>query len=218
MGVYGMTQDEDTRIRREHNQYNLDTIFDPNTYHKPALLERNKLVFQKVLDYNLDFQKGLEMCCGWGIIGSSLLLKNAVKELHYTDITQEQLDDCQINVKTCGIADRATVYKSNVWENIDTTFDFIIVNPPWWANKIEYMVNMGLREEAWLDKDWAFHKRFFKGLKEHLNPGGRCLLIESSLGSHISEFEPMVPDGLVASEIKIPTDINPSWLLEVKYA
>ena len=58
----------------------------------------------------------------------------------------------------------------------------------------------------------------FKGLKEHLNPGGRCLLIESSLGSHISEFEPMVPDGLVASEIKIPTDINPSWLLEVKYA
>ena len=72
-------------------------------------------------------------------------------------------------------------------------------------------------EEAWLDEDWQFHLRFFNGLKEHLNPGGRCLLIESSLGSHISIFEPMVPEGMVATEIKIPTDINPSWLLEVKY-
>ena len=35
--------DEETRIRREHNQYNLETIFDPNTYHKPALLESIRL-------------------------------------------------------------------------------------------------------------------------------------------------------------------------------
>lgn len=198
-------------------KYTADTIFTPEIYAKPELLGRNEIIWDMVLDYKLNFKKGLEMCSGWGVIGSSLLLKDTVQELHYTDLMKSEVTGCQENVDASGLTDRATVYQSDVWENIDTTFDLIIVNPPWFNCRVEYWVSMGLRDEAWLDDDWQFHKRFFKGLKQHLNPGGRCLLNESSLGSHISVFEPMIPDGLVAKECKVPVEVNPSWILEISY-
>ena len=42
-------------------KYTSETLFTPEIYAKPELLGRNELIWNKVLDYKLDFKKGLEM-------------------------------------------------------------------------------------------------------------------------------------------------------------
>lgn len=203
------------------NRFTSETIFTPEIYYQSSILDRNLNICDiasKSLKRSVKKRPivtGLDMCCGWGIIGASLLLKDVITYCHFTDIIPNELEDCQANIDACGLEERSKVYGSDVWQNINGKFDFIIANPPWYQNRVEYFMNLELREEAWLDLDWRWHKKFFHGLKEHLNYGGVCLLIEGSTASHVSVFEPMV-EGLQFEAIQFEKqELKTSWIMEI---
>ena len=157
-------------------------------YQQGVALSRNLDLCDIIKSY--DYTTGLDMCCGRGIIGLSLLSYNAIKRCDFTDILQRQVEICINNVKTLELEEKSSVYQSDVWENITNKYDLIIANPPWWPYKVDTMMRQDVYEEAWLDKDWKWHVKFFKGILEHLNPGGRALLVEGGFASHVSIYEP----------------------------
>ena len=200
------------------NTFNLGNIFTEDIYpYDPSRLDRNLQIYDiisKSLNYKHHIQ-GLDMCCGWGVLGAGLLLKNIVTTCHFTDIIPEQIQNCEANLRACGLENVSTVGTSDVWDDIDETYDLIIANPPWFPHRVEWFEELELRQEAWLDPDWQWHKKFFKGLKEHLNPDGVCILIESSLGSHESIFGPMIEGLKYKTHRFVQPNIKSSWLLEI---
>lgn len=209
------------------NTFNLDNIFTTDIYpYDPTRLDRNLEICDMVskslkskFNFRNDFThsiQGLDMCCGWGVLGAGLLLKNVISTCHFTDIIPEQIENCKNNLESCGLENKTKVFESDVWDNIDESYDFIIANPPWFPHRVEWFEELELREEAWLDPDWQWHKKFFKGIKEHLNHNGICFLIESSLGSHESIFGPMV-EGLEYETHRFPQQhLKSSWIMEIK--
>lgn len=76
-----------------------------------------------------DFPKVLDMCCGSGCIGISI--KKLSDKCHVTlaDISDAALELTKENAMVLGAS--CDVIKSNLFENINDRYDFIISNPPY---------------------------------------------------------------------------------------
>lgn len=77
----------------------------------------------------LDKIKGnvLDFGCGYGPIGI-YLSKNTKASVHMIDINKRSLELALKNAETNNVNPK--IYESNIYENIDTMFDYIITNPP----------------------------------------------------------------------------------------
>lgn len=73
----------------------------------------------------------LDMCTGSGCIAISLAFLFHHAQITAVDISQEALDTALLNAKNLNVAKRINFVKSNLFKNIDKTFDFIISNPPY---------------------------------------------------------------------------------------
>ena len=104
-----------------------------------------------------DAQSLLDVGCGYGTLG--IVLKGQRPELDVTmvDVNKRALqlarDNCIANH-----LDGVKIKESNVYENVDGTFDLIVTNPPIRAGK---KVVHGI----------------LKGAKDHLNPNGRLVVV-----------------------------------------
>ena len=125
-----------------------------------GVFSKNKLDFgshvliQTLLQEDLS-GKGLDMGCGVGVIGISILAEHKRVEMDMVDINNRALRLCQSNVVRNGL--KANVFLSDGFKNIQETYDFIVSNPP---------IRQG--------KEFLF--RFYEESKSHLKDGG-CLYI-----------------------------------------
>ena len=72
---------------------------------------------------------GLDLGCGLGAIGITLIKHFGVK-MEMTDINNTAVSLTKQNLIKNNVQHSANVYYSNGFENINTTFDFIVSNPP----------------------------------------------------------------------------------------
>ncbi|WP_454994784.1 class I SAM-dependent methyltransferase [Bulleidia extructa] len=125
-----------------------------------GVFSKNKLDFgshvliQTLLQEDLS-GKGLDMGCGVGTIGISILAEHKKVEMDMVDINNRALRLCRSNVVRNGL--KANVFLSDGFKNIQETYDFIVSNPP---------IRQG--------KEFLF--RFYEESKSHLKDGG-CLYI-----------------------------------------
>lgn len=97
---------------------------------------------KKMVDYGsqvllncLDFAKGdrvLDVGCGYGPMGLSLAKAQGV-EATLVDINQRALDLAQQNARRNQV--EARIFQSNLYDEVEGTFDHIISNPPIRAGK-----------------------------------------------------------------------------------
>lgn len=100
--------------------------------------------------------KGLDMGCGIGVIGISLLANDSDLQMDMVDINNRSLRLCQFNIQKNGL--KANVFNSDCFSNIDQTYDFIVSNPP---------IRQG--------KEFLFN--FYKESKMHLKEGGSLYIV-----------------------------------------
>ncbi|WP_153052489.1 methyltransferase, partial [Streptococcus suis] len=84
---------------------------------------------------NLYFEKGasvLDVGCGYGPIGLTLAKVFSTKTT-LIDINSRALDLATKNAERNGVI--AKIYQSNIYENVDETFNHIVSNPPIRAGK-----------------------------------------------------------------------------------
>lgn len=81
----------------------------------------------------MDGKRVLDLGCGWGVIGISIAKRHPDADVHLSDINPRAVALAKRNAKKNNVD--VTVHKSDIFENIDDTFDVIVTNPPIRAGK-----------------------------------------------------------------------------------
>ena len=76
----------------------------------------------------------LDVGCGIGIIGITLAKMYPQTKIEMIDVNQKALKLTNDNIKTNNVKN-AICYESNIYQNVQNTFDVIVTNPPIRAGK-----------------------------------------------------------------------------------
>lgn len=131
-------------------------------------IDRGTYIFLKVLlSLNLG-ERILDLGSSYGALG--LTLASFMKDASVTlaEINTRALTLCKENAHTLGLDSRVTCLQSDIYSNIEGTFNSIVINPPTHAGK-KVIYEM------------------YKGAKNHLIDGGSLfIVIKKSLGASSS--------------------------------
>ena len=160
----------DTQIRDMKLKFrSCDSIFSKNEVDEGTLTLLNT-IFDK-----LDLKgNGLDLGCGYGVIGISLIKQLGVN-CDMIDVNGTAVELSIHNLMLNGVRAGAKVFKSNGFENVDSNYDFIVTNPP---------IKTG--------KKLLFE--LMDGCFDHLNQGGTLTLVirkshgEESLKKKLTEL------------------------------
>ena len=107
-----------------------DSIFSKN-----EIDEGTRTLLNTIFD-QLDLKgNGLDLGCGYGVIGMSLIKYFGVN-CDMIDVNGTAVELSTHNLMINGIKKGANVFKSNGFENVDSTYDFIVTNPPIKTGKV----------------------------------------------------------------------------------
>ena len=101
--------------------------------------------------------RALDLGCGWGAVGVLLGKKYPDVSLLMADVNERAVALAAKNLARNGVKNARAV-ESDVYENVDGTFDFIVTNPPIRAGK-------------------AVIYSMFDGARDRLSPGGRLYVV-----------------------------------------
>ena len=112
------------------------TLVSDNGVFSKDKLDEGTFAFLKVLVPLRLSEEILDLGCGYGPIGLTIALTSKEARITLADINTRALALCEENAKQLGLSPRVTVLQSNIYENIEGTFNSIVVNPPIRAGKI----------------------------------------------------------------------------------
>ncbi len=123
-----------------------DDTLKSNIHESVAIINKQKFVFYtdngvfskkgldfgtrtllETIDTNQIHGKVLDFGCGYGPIGIYIAHESDA-EVHMIDVNRRSLELARKNVNTNHV--NVQIYESNLYENVDGKFDYIISNPP----------------------------------------------------------------------------------------
>ena len=147
----------------------LDIASDPEVY-PPS---EDSVFLAETLDVRPG-EKVIEIGCGSGIVSIQCALNGA--EVSACDINPRAVELARRNAETNGV--RMEVFLSDVWSAVRGRFDTAVFNLPY----------LPVSDEGALAKAWSGGPdglgplpRLLEGAPEHLVPGGRVVVVVSSL-------------------------------------
>ena len=77
----------------------------------------------------------IDLCCGTGCLGISLLREFKSSTCDFIDISRQALENCKKNIHELSVDNRSSIFESNLFENYPVSklnnIKFIICNPPY---------------------------------------------------------------------------------------
>src|SRR5579859_3822352 len=160
----------------------------------------------------------LDLCCGSGVLGIHAALRGA-GEVWAVDISRRAVAAARLNARLNGVRVRAC--RGDLFAAVPgLRFDLIVSNPPYLPGPAQRLPERGLAR-AWEagPRGRAFLDRICAGVEAHLVPGGRILIVHSSLCSEAETVARLRGAGLEAEVIaRYPGRLGPilsaraSWL------
>lgn len=119
----------------------------------------------------------LDICTGSGAIGISLAKNIDNVNVTMSDISEEALKIAQKNAKTNNVLDKCEFIKSNMFENIENTYDVIVSNPPYIKSKVIKTLGKEVQNEPLIALDGGedgldFYKIIIQTAYKHLKKNG----------------------------------------------
>ena len=140
----------------------------------------------------------LDLCTGSGCIGIACALAFPEAHVLLSDISGEALAVAERNIKDHEVSDRVSALASDLFVNINGSFDLIVANPPYVdagdlaAMPEEFQREPGLALASGLD-GLDFTRRLLRQAAAFLNDEG-CLLVEvGNSRLHLEAAFPQVP-------------------------
>ena len=134
--------------------YNLLT--NNNMFSKDKLDYGTKVLLENFTEQEIE-GKVLDLGCGYGIIGIVLATTYSSIKVDMCDITSRAIEITKENIKRLNITN-IDIFKSNVYDNIEDKYNYIITNPPIRAGKDTI-------------------RKFLFGAKEHLEDNGELWFV-----------------------------------------
>lgn len=146
--------------------------------HSPKI--ESEILVKKALDLIKinKYKKVLDLCCGTGVLGISVLL-NSNAFLTFTDISNKAIKNTNLNLQKYKL--KANVIKSNLFKKIKDKYDLIICNPPYISfgeKRIDKSVKKYESKKALFAKDNGlyFYKEIMKNVDNFISPNGSLIL------------------------------------------
>lgn len=118
----------------------------------------------EVVEINKD-QDFLEVGCGTGVV--SIAVAKRARHGTGVDINEHAVENSKKNAKTQKITN-LDFFSSNVFENVEGTFDVVICNPPYTNHKVRDNI-----DRMFWDPEDEMKRKFFKEVGKYLKPDGR---------------------------------------------
>lgn len=123
----------------------------------------------------------LDLCTGSGCIAISLAFLFHNAHVTAADISAEALETATTNARNLNVAKRIDFIKSNLFDNIQKSFDFIISNPPYIPTEVIKTLSPEVLCEPHIALDGGkdgleIIKKIAKQAGDHLNPEGLLAL------------------------------------------
>ncbi|MCR4561680.1 MAG: methyltransferase [Bacilli bacterium] len=130
---------------------------DLGVFSKDSLDEGTRFLLETISQESLG-QKILDLGCGIGTIGLVLAHLDSNKDITMCDVNLRALELAKANAVSMGVAGQVQIVESDVYTNINSTYDSIISNPPIRAGK---KVTYRIYDEA----------------SRYLNEGGKLIIV-----------------------------------------
>ena len=150
------------------------------TINSDVLIPRpeTELLVDYVLKEELDNKKILDIGTGSGAIAISLALESKA-HITASDISEKAIEIAKINSNNFGA--NIEFIQSDIFENIDEIFDYIVSNPPYLSEEEYDNVDALLYKEpknalVGGKEGYEIYERIIKGAKKHLNNNGKIFL------------------------------------------
>lgn len=114
-----------------NKKYFLDYEFIINEGVFIPRFETEEIVYHIIKNFS-KFDNALDICCGSGVIGISLILNNSIEKCTFVDLSDKALHNTYLNLKKFNIPEnRYEIILSDMFTNINSKYDLIISNPPY---------------------------------------------------------------------------------------
>jgi release factor glutamine methyltransferase len=133
------------------------------------------LLGEAVLAETAPGMRVLDMGTGSGV--NAVLAATKGAQVLAVDVNPRALDAARDNALRNGVADRIEVRHSDVFSDVDGTFDLVVFDPPF-----RWFTPRDLVESAMADEGYGALSRFFEGVRTHLAPDGRLLVFFGTSG------------------------------------
>ncbi len=131
-----------------------------------------------------------EFCAGPGFIGFSLLAHGLCERLTLADVNPEAVKAVRATIAENRLEGRVTVYESDGLAAIpdNEKWDLVVSNPPHFdGDSTQYRDAIRL-----IDPGMEIHKRFYRDVRKHLNPGGSIIFQENGQATNVEDFREMI--------------------------
>lgn len=138
----------------------------------------------------------LDLCCGGGCIGLACALQFPRCHVDLADISTKALDLARENIRLHGLEDRVSALQSNLFNELESSYDLILANPPYVSPEEIAQLPAEYRHEPAVGLDGGAEgvdiaERLLRQAAKRLNPGG-WLILET--GYSAGELENRFPD------------------------
>lgn len=154
------TNNENLKSELRTITYKLD-LYDFSFASDNGVFSKNRIdvgstsLVESILKNKVEFKNMLDVGCGYGFIGITLSKILSIPA-DMVDVNKRALHLCDMNIKNNKT--EAKTCESNIYENVNKTYDLIVTNPPIRAGK-QTVLN------------------FLLGAKEHLSENGELWFV-----------------------------------------
>jgi release factor glutamine methyltransferase len=143
--------------------------------------ETEELVEQAIKKFSVPPQSILDICTGSGCIAISLAFLFKAAKVVSADISREALKVALKNAQNLNVASRIEFIESDLFKNIEGSFDLIIANPPYIPTEMILTLSPEVQCEPKLALDGGKEgldiiKRIISSAPKYLNDGGMLAL------------------------------------------
>jgi len=147
----------------------------------PKFTLSTKILLEHIKPLNITNKNFLELGCGSGIV--SLFAASKGANVTASDINQVAINELKLAANTNEIP--LNVVYSDLFDNLsEQTFDYIIINPPYYPKAPQ-----NDKERAWFcGADFEYFKKLFAQLPQQLAPNTWMILSEDCEIEHIKKI------------------------------
>ncbi|MFP5022141.1 methyltransferase [Pseudonocardia phyllosphaerae] len=127
---------------------------------------------------------------GTGVL-SALLIARGVGMVVATDCQSRAVECARDNVERLDLSRQVVIEQRDLFPRGKA--DLVVMNPPWIPGTPRSAVETGV-----YDRHGGMSRRFLRGVRDHLKPGGEAWLLQSTLAEHLGLRRQGELSGLVA--------------------